>query len=371
MSYNLLSPGHPQPLDTLVALGLATLILDADPNSKVKLRKSGNYILSISTSAESNELYEIMLNAFSVDFYDKLKLVIKPQPALRLETIFELVELAEGENLNPFLEYQRPYHIISFGEGRRDNLKRREIESSKAYLQVAPWAGKYTALSYKSKERPYITCNLCAALAWYGIMRMASVIAVTRSDETKVVYSLPDIVSEVQTEDILVMSSIFGEKFDEIFETSIPILASPLITLASGETIYPLKDTSFDVFIWEHSRMGSPKTGQTISARNLCRVPLSPIMSFVAEAKARNVPLAVLLNYLLKGFGRKEGGKRIEGRPELLSEIVECLVYGNPDPYTIARNIWSLLSEEGDHALRLLSLGLVEAIFSVYRGWSP
>jgi len=70
--------------------------------------------------------------------------------------------------------------------------------------------------------------------------------------------------------------------------------------------------------------------------------------------------------------------------PSLVAQITECLAYGEPDPYTVVRSIWSFLARkererrEGEaRTSRLLEKGFAEALFNVWQeywrghgGWS-
>lgn len=342
---NLLTPGHPQPLDLLIGLGLALAVLDADPESEVTLRREGNYRLTIKTNAKCGKLLHVIEQAYYVDYHEKLLGMLKPQPSIRSK-VLNLPRDKKLKKLDPFKEYSLPDHLKKHGEGR---TRKGEV----AYVQIAPWAGKYAKTSYKAVENEYYrVCPLCAALSWYGALRMASVYVVYKKRESYVVYSLPD-PSTAATEDLLLMSAIFGEKFEQLRLGEVPVLAAPLITLAEGESIYPLRNKAIDIYVWKHS-----KERDSVAIRSLARLPMSPLITFISEAKARNVPIARIVRLVLRGKGD------VAGEPELLSTLVECLVYGTPEPYDVVRSLWSYLSKL--EATHLLHQSFVESLYSVW-----
>lgn len=350
---DLLTPGHPQPLDLLVGLGLALAILDVDPASKVTLQRVGTYHLRVKTRAKGRDLLRVIKRAYTLDYYEKLLGMLRPQPGVESK-ILSLPRNAWQEMLDPFQEYSLPNHLKKRGEGRSGKSgEGRSGKRETTHVQVAPWAGKYVATSYRAiEDKYYLVCPLCAAFAWYGALRTASVYVVYKRKKIDVVYSLPD-PSTASTEDLLLLSAIFGEKFEQLQGSDVPALAAPLITLAEGESIYPLMDKAIDVYVWKHS-----KERTFIAIRGLARLPMSPLLKFIAEAKAENAPIARLVRLVVRG---KDD---IAGEPELLSTLVECLIYGTPEPYNVIRSLWSYLYRQ--KATHLLRRSIVEPLYSVW-----
>jgi hypothetical protein len=262
----------------------------------------------------------------------------------------ELVELARKEFPKIAQEYSEQSQHAA-GEGRGG--KRKKLPT--AYLPIAPWAGKYFAETYEYREEPYALCPLCSFLAWSGILSSSSVITYVAEGKRGTIYAVPDPI-HVRDYDLALLALVFSEKKGERrLRNDIPLLAAPLLILASGETVWPIRG-EYGLYVWKYEGAGN-----SLGIKGFAQLPLSPLLEFVARAKARGKYLPRLIGYLAS---RK-------GDPSLIALITECLAYGEPDPYTVVRSMWSLLSraedERGRRVLRWLDKGVAEELFEVWK----
>jgi len=361
MSIEIVTPGHSPPLDTLVALGIVSGVFQAHPTAEVVVEKLGAaYRIKIHGQVEWDKVYselsERMLFEAERLRYETghLRSAFGPQKGIesqKLSGIFkDIVELARKPMLDITHEYaEDAQHATKEGRGK----KRRGAYT--AYLPVAPWAGKYFAATYRYSEEAYILCPLCAFLAWSGLLSSSSIVTYVVKNKRGTIYAVPDPVS-MRGYDLALLSLIFGEKRGWI-RNDVPLLAAPLLVLATGETVWPVEG-EYSLYVWKYEGAGT-----FLGIREYSQLPLKPLLEFVAEAKSRGRYLARLI-------------KRLD--PSLLAQITECLAYGEPDPYTVVRSIWSFLTQKRKERMsRLLEKGFAEALFNVWqeywrghRGWS-
>ena len=297
----LITPGHSPPFDTLIALGLSTSVLNVDPEARLKINKIGNrYRLEVETTADWLECshYASSLLKFEAKYAEltnsgKLQYTLLPQPAIKPGTLKVLAKLLEESEMSP-KDYLNPNHMSLLKEGRvgkkgkKDRYRRKVV-----YVQVAPWAGKFLAESYSSSVTEYVACPLCICFAWVGLLSSVAVIAVREEKGIRVLYAAPDPIRSDEI-DIALLTTIFGEKCEIIPVRrdgwgSPPIVATPLLVLATGETMYPLKG-DFGVIVWEHSRAGF-----FIGIKSQIHMPLKPLLDFIARAKSEGRYLAALV----------------------------------------------------------------------------
>jgi hypothetical protein len=361
MSTELVTPGHSPPLDTLIAMGIAVGVLRAHPAARIELRKQGSsYRISIDGQVMWNRVYEGLSERMLFEVkrlryrWGDLYSAFGPQRGIKPEDLSrrfeELVELARKDFPRIAQEYsEHSQHAAREGRGG----KRKKLFT--AYLPVAPWAGKYFAETYEYQEEPYALCPLCSFLAWSGILFSSSVITYVAEDKRGTIYAVPDPI-HLRNYDLAFLALVFGEKKGErSIRSDIPLLAAPLIILAPGETIWPIKG-EYGLYMWKYEGAGN-----FLSIKGFAQLPLNPLLEFVARAKARGKYLTRLIEYLASR----------RGDPSLIALITECLVYGEPDPYTVVRNIWSLLSQAEDERkrkiLRWLDKGVAEELFRVWK----
>jgi hypothetical protein len=361
MSTELVTPGHSPPLDTLIAMGIAAGVLRAHPAASIEVRKQGSsYRISIDGQVMWNRVYEELSERMLFEVkrlryrWGDLYSAFGPQQGIKpedLSRIFEeLVELALKDFPKIAQEYsEHSQHAAREGRGG----KRKKLLT--AYLPVAPWAGKYFAETYEYQKEPYALCPLCSFLAWSGILSSSSVITYTAKDKRGTIYAVPDPI-HLRNYDLALLALVFSEKKGgRRFRNDIPLLAAPLLILASGETVWPIGG-EYGLYVWKYERAGNFP-----GIKGFAQLPLNPLLEFVARAKARGKYLTRLIEYLASR----------RGDPSLIALITECLVYGEPDPYTVVRNIWSLLSQAEDErkrkTLRWLDKGVAEELFRVWK----
>jgi hypothetical protein len=359
MSTELVTPGHSPPLDTLIAMGIAVGILQAHPAARIEVKKQGSsYRITIDGQVTWDRVYETLSEKmlFEVERlsygWGSLYSAFGPRRDIKPKDLSgrfeELVELARKEFPKIAQEYsEQSQHAAREGRGGK--------KLPTAYLSIAPWAGKYFAGTYKYQEKPYALCPLCSFLAWSGILSSSSVITYVAEGKRGTIYAVPDPI-HVRNYDIALIALVFAEKKGERrLRNDIPLLAAPLLILASGETVWPIRG-EYGLYVWKYERAGNFP-----SIKGFAQLPLSPLLEFVARAKARGKYLPRLIGYLAS---RK-------GDPSLIALITECLAYGEPDPYTVVRSIWSLLSraedERGRRVLRWLDKGVAEELFEVWK----
>ena len=363
----LFSPGHRIPLDTLIANAIAIGVLEVDPDARVHVSKVGaRYILEIKTNASGIDVAtwaakEVLID-IELEENGKIYRVLSPNRAnlsSMLRNVREAAEKVMDSEPDIFTVYKVEYHSIEKKEGRHGRKK----DMFPAYVPIAPWAGKYVGGGYSYRPVQYILCDLCFTLAWAGLVRSTSLIYCTRNGrrEIKALIVSPDpILSD--THDIAVLGEVFGSKNENIIGNIIPILAAPFVAMATGETIFPVKG-EFAVLVWDHTFKRNPRVEGFVS------LPLSPLLHFVAEAKARGAKLARLINITTRDFGDHVA------EPTLISLLVECLAYGSPEPYNALRELWAFLNkrdyflEKAGHkptALSALNKALIEALIEIY-----
>jgi len=365
MAVELVTPGHSPPLDTLIALGIASGVLQAHPTAEVLVEKEGaSYRIVIGGQVEWDKVHDKLsekmlfemerLRYRTGDLYS----AFGPQKGIELrklsETFKGIVELAREPMLRITFEYSEgAQHAAREGRGRG----RRGTYT--AYLPIAPWAGKYFTGTYRYGEEPYTLCPLCAFLAWSGLLSSSSIITYVTKEKRGTIYVVPDPLS-VKGYDLALLSLIFGEKRGRVRD-DVPLLAAPLLALATGETLWPVEG-DYGLYVWKYEGAGA-----FLGIRGYSQLPLRPLLEFAAEAKSRGRYLARLI-------------KRLD--PSLVAQIAECLAYGEPDPYTVVRSVWSFLSQqkkrgrrEGEvrkrggnaRTSRLLEKGFAEALFGVWQ----
>jgi len=353
MSIELVTPGHSPPLDTLIALGIVSGVFQAHPAAEVIVEKQGaSYKITIRERAEWDKVYaklsEKMLFEIERLRYGTGDLLsaFGPQMGIQFqklsETFKDIVELAREPMLNITHEYSGDaQHAAREGRGK----KRKGTYT--AYLPIAPWAGKYFAATYGYKEEAYTLCPLCAFLAWSGLLTSSSIISYTAENKRGTIYVVPDPLS-MRGYDLALFSLIFGEKRGRI-RNDVPLLAAPLLVLTSGETVWPLEGV-YSLYAWKYEGAGA-----FLGIRGYSQLPLKPLLEFVAEAKARVKRLTKLIKLL---------------DPSLVAHITECLVYGEPDPYTIVRSIWAFLAQKKEtRTQRLLEKGFADVLFNVWKNY--
>ncbi|RLE84287.1 MAG: hypothetical protein DRJ67_10785 [Thermoprotei archaeon] len=358
--YSLVTPGHAPPMDTLIALGIVAAVLDACPEANVSVWREGSrYRIRLKGHIDRGGLLECVLNTlrFEAEYAamtgeGKFAYARMPQPAMRVELLREIADDLELEGTDPLIAYSRPEHALTRGEGRAGKSRSKRLRV--AHVQIAPWAGKYITSAkegegtYFYAETEYVACPLCLALAWMGLLKATAVIAARHKKSIRVFYVAPDPI-RMNMPDLALLLLVFGEKYELIPCEGPPLLAAPLLPLASGETLHPLKG-GCRITVWEHAR-----TGQFIGIRGLASLPLRPLLEFIAKAKSEGRYLPALVEDL-----------RFSD-PSLLAEIVECLVFGEPDPYSVVRDLWSQLSrDKRRERLRWLEQGMVDALFKVW-----
>jgi hypothetical protein len=360
MSVELVTPGHSPPLDTLITLGIVTGIFQAHSTAHVAVRKQGiSYRITIDEQVEWGEVYaklsERMLFEAERLRYGRGDLcsAFGPQAGIKFQELSEVFKEVVEKACDPFLRITLEYaegsqHAAREGRGK----KRKELRT--AYLPVAPWAGKYFAGTYKYREEAYTLCPVCTFLAWSGLLS-SSVITYKAENKRGAIYAVPDPM-RVRGYDLALLALVFREK-KEWIPNDIPLLAAPLLVLASGETVWPVEG-EYGLYVWKYEGSGA-----FLGIRGFSQLSLMPLLEFVARAKAEGKYLARLVRYL--------AGKE-RGDPSLIAQITECLVYGDPDPYTVVRNVWSLLvrSEKGEkrgERTKWLERSFVDALFRVWR----
>mgnify|MGYP000489323141 CR=1 FL=1 len=216
---DLITPGHSPPLDTLIALGLSVSVLNADPEAEIRIGKEGNrYRVHVQTSADwlevvhnASEMLRLEVEYANLTNSGKLWHVLLPQPrqtrSQQARSLRLVADTVEEQGVNPRDEYSRPDHALLRREGRFSRRKGYGV----AYLQVAPWAGKYIAESYSSRPIAYVTCPLCTCLAWTGLLAATATIAVREERSVRVLYAAPDPISGGEV-DLALLLTIFGEK---------------------------------------------------------------------------------------------------------------------------------------------------------------
>jgi hypothetical protein len=363
MGTELVTPGHPPPLDTLIVMGIAVGVLRAHPAASIEVKKQGSsYRITIDIDGQItwDRVYEALSEKmlFEVERlsygWGSLYSAFGPQRGIKPKDLSgrfeELVELARKDFPKIAQEYsEQSQHAAR--EGR--SWKRKKLYT--AYLPIAPWAGKYFAGTYEYREEPYTLCPLCSFLAWSGILSSSSVITYVAEGKRGTVYAVPDPI-RVRDYDLALLALVFAEKKGERrLRNDIPLLAAPLLILASGETVWPIRG-EYGLYVWKYEGAGN-----FLGIKGFAQLPLSPLLEFVARAKARGKYLPRLIGYLAS---RK-------GDPSLIALITECLAYGEPDPYTVVRSIWSLLSRAKDErerrVLRWLDRGVAEGLFEVWK----
>ena len=362
MSVELVTPGHSPPLDTLIALSIASGVLQAHPTAEVLVKKEGaSYKIAISGRVEWDKVYAKLSEKvlFEIERLrygtGDLRSAFGPQMGIQFqklsETFKDIVELAR----EPILYITREYSEDARHATREGRGKKRKGTYT-AYLPVAPWAGKYFAATYRYGEEPYTLCPLCAFLAWSGLLSSSSIITYAAENKRGTIYVVPDPVS-MKGYDLALLSLIFGEKRGWILNDT-PLLAAPLLVLATGETVWPVEG-EYSLYVWKYEGAGA-----FLGIRGYSQLPLKPLLEFAAEAKSRSRYLARLIRLL---------------DLSLVAQITECLAYGEPDPYTVVRSIWSFLAQKEREARtsRLLEKGFAEALFKVWQeywrghgGWS-
>lgn len=360
MSTELVTPGHSPPLDTLIAMGIVIGVLQANPVARITVKKQGfTYRVTINEQVMWDKVFEALSERWLFEikrlrygmgaFYSAFGPQRGIKPAELSKRFEELVELAQKDFPRIAQEYSEDsQHVTREGRGG----KRKKLYT--AYLPIAPWAGKYFAGTYKYKEDPYALCPLCSFLAWSGLLSSSAVMTYVAEDKRGTIYAIPDPI-DVSNYDLAFLALIFGEKKEKSFHNNIPLLAVPLLVLASGETIWHIRG-KYGLYVWKYEG-----TGNFLSLKDFSQLPLSPLLDFVAGAKAKGKYLPKLIEYLASR----------EGDPSLIALITECLIYGEPDPYTVLRNIWSLLSQARDkrakRILRWLDKGVAEVLFRVWK----
>uniref|UniRef100_A0A7C1T5I7 Uncharacterized protein n=1 Tax=Thermofilum pendens TaxID=2269 RepID=A0A7C1T5I7_THEPE len=356
METRLVTPGHSPPLDTLIALGLANGVLQACPTASLLVRKRGVcYEIRIKGQVNWEEVHAklsdaIMFEARRLRFgMGDLLRAFGPQRGIKFEELegrfLDLTKKAYNHMLEVEKEYsQEAQHAASEGrvKGRRGRT---------AYLPIAPWAGKFFAGTYKYQKRQYTLCPLCSFLAWAGILTSSSLIKYRKRDKRGTIYVVPDPI-HMEGYDLALLSLLFREKRTYIPE-DLPLLAIPLLVLSTGETIWPVEG-EYGLYVWKYEQVGNFP-----GIRGYSQQPLRPLLEFVAKAKSRGGRLARLVRVLS------------QRDPAALAQIVECLSYGEPDPYTVVRSVWTSLNQEERRTelLKLLERSFAEALYEVWRSY--
>lgn len=361
MEVRLATPGHAPPLDTFIALGVANGILEAHPTAKLNVKKRGSsYEIRIEADRiDWESVYAALADQLTFEakrLYNRtgdIFLAFGPQRSPSPEELSVQLERLVEEVRELVLRLPSEYsegsrHVANEGKSGHSKSSR----SYTAYLPLAPWAGKYFASTYSYKEGAYRVCPLCYFLAWSGLLTSSAVVEHRRKGKWVVYYVAPDPV-DVEGADLALLSLIFREKRRQRrrIREEVPALALPLLVLATGETLWPVIESSFGLFMWTYE-----KAGQSLGVRRYSQLPLKPLLDFIAKAKARGRHLARLVEYLSVRD------------PVALAQITECLAYGKPEPYDVVRGVWSLIEQEKDRRYsRLLEREFAEALFDVWR----
>jgi len=364
VTLTLYTPGHGEPMETLILNGLVTSMLEADPYSKFSIFREGfRYRVEVrSTNTSGSDVVEVALNCIEEDAklgrsLSKIELANSPQPVVGAEKILKEVWLAEG--MDVFEEFSNENHSYLTGEGRGSRRKGRKITPLiKAHVPIAPFGGAYMQFSYISigttgraafqGPTDYVACPLCVLLAWVGMINTTSIIASRTRNTIRVLFSTPAPIRADQ-DDIAVLYTIFGEKVEVYDDVDIPILATPLLTLSTGETIFAVFGV-FNMVFWSFNKQRT-----FIGVRDLNILPLNPLLDFIANAKLKSPNLP----RIVQAFVQKTRGLP-KSEPELISMLSEALLFGNYSAYDIVRSWWSALERRG--RLRLLDSGLVNTI---------
>lgn len=355
--FELITPGHGDPTDTLIAWGLSSAIVDGDPAASVKIYNFGHrYKLIIKSNIEYHELINISTEVlkenlkreylrFKVakeDFTIKSKLLTVLSLNKEWQKLPDKI-LSHIETVNDLIsKFKDLDHMYKLREGRS---KTKDLYTLPMVL--APFAGKYSTESFKSTGTRYAVCSYCMALSLYGLLASGSVILYRGRKESVCYYFtlLPLLAGE---DDVVLVRSVLGEKSASIgvVSSKLSLHSIPLLVLAEGETLGALSG-KYELMTWSVERGGRGALG----LRGQLRVPATRLLKFCYDVKANGYPLMTLINTL----------KRSE--PELIGYLSEIIMYGG-DAYSVLRELKRAFSRDSRRE-QLLNEVLVNSLYSL------
>lgn len=345
MAINLYTPGHGDPIDTLIVNGMIISLMEEYPDIKIEVSKQASrFFVKILSKDDINER-NVIENAVTSIKEDcelgddgKIGLSFRTQPAVKPEKIKELANKALSQinsSKSSFIgDFSNELHMLKRHEGR--GKEKRNL--FKVHVQIAPFAGSYLRLPYitvgsagralfKAEEADYVVCPFCFIFSWTGLIKSTSIIAFSTKNKKSTLFTLPSPVKATQ-DDVALLSLIFGEKVEVIRgNREIPALGGVLYSMVSGETVGALSAQSLlDAIYWV-----SAKEDGFISVRSFGSIPLLNVYEFVAEAKRKSPFLVKLIDIIA---GRE---------PELLALLTESLVIPGYNAYGVVRSLWTFL----------------------------
>jgi len=373
MVINLYTPGHGDPLETLIVNGIVLSLIEEHEDAKIDVLKQGSrFIVKISglNNIDERKVLENTVESVIDDcklwslerevLLSKIGLSFKPQPAVKAESILRIIRdealsYINSTSLSFVKEFSQENHMTRWDERRNRKKKGRLF---KVHIQIAPFAGSYMRLpyvttgtaggaSFKSEEADYVVCPFCLIFSLAGLVKSTSIISYSTKKKSQSLFISPSPLRATQ-DDIALLGLIFGEKVEVIGaeKCEIPSLGGILYSIVSGETVGALSEQSlFDAVYWVCS-----KEGNFISVREFGSVPLLNLYRFVTEAKKRSQFLTRLVN------------KIAEDQPELLELLCESLVFSGYDAYNVVRSIWAFLEKMEKTEKIPLDLGIVSAL---------
>ena len=367
MVMRLFTPGHGDPLDTLIVNGIVLSMVEEYPNLKIDvLKQASRFVIKIygETSIDEGRIIENAKSAIIEDCklgsIGKIGIASTPQPATPPERTIKKIDRAFSCIKSSFLkEYSDEAHLIKNNEGRG----RKGKNLFKAHIQIAPFAGSYSRLPYVTVGTAsgasfkvggdYVICPICLIFSWAGLVKSASIITYSSKErkESKKkkkssLFLLPSPIKATQ-DDIAFLSLIFGEKAEIIgSKQEIPALGGILYSIVSGETIGSLSPKSLlEIIYWVYV-----KEGNFIGVRDFGSVPFLNLYKFVLESKRRSPYLVKIINAIA------------DQEPELLELLVESLLFPGYNAYNIIRSLWAFLEKSGRAPL---DPGIVDALVNL------
>ncbi|MBS7612295.1 hypothetical protein KEJ27_08895 [Candidatus Bathyarchaeota archaeon] len=373
MVINLYTPGHGDPLDTLIVNGIVLSLMEEYPDIKIEvLKQASRFIVKILNKDDINERNVIdnaimsIIEDCELETEGKIGLSFSSQPAVRPENIVKAINGALSHinsSKSSFIEdFSDELHAMKKQEGR--GKEKRNL--FKVHVQIAPFTGSYLRLPYmtvgntgtaskagfKAEEADYIVCPFCFIFSWAGLIKSTSIIVFSTKNKKSTLFILPSPVKATQ-DDVALLSLIFGEKVEVVRagDREIPALGGVLYSMASGETIGALSAQSLlDAIYWV-----SAKEGNFISVRSFGSMPLLNVYKFVAEAKRKSPFLVRLIDTIA------------DREPELLTLLTESLVIPGYNIYDIVRSLWAFLERIEKTDKVPLDIGIVDTLIKLIK----
>lgn len=234
----------------------------------------------------------------------------------------------------------------------REGRKSRCGDLYTLYMNLSSVYGKYSSSNFMVKENIYYrVCGACFTLASLGLLFGVFLNRYASGKNVSIVFVSVIPRNSVEIADLLALQRLTEGVRDVWFD--MPLLASPMYLLSSGETLYGAYG-DLDILTWKIAVSGSSQRSLDIVVMDLGR-----LLEFISEVKYTVPEWPRIVDQCLSD---PDG----EGAT-LMAELTEAILF-NGDLYRVAREFTSFFTNHGSSACRDYSSRLyrfADALFSV------